>query len=210
MALLDANIVEQLKGYFNQIPSTITLVSFLNDSDKSKELDSFLQEVDAISEKVNYVKKAFGEDEKLEKENNISRPTSFTLLKDGKNTGINFCGIPGGHEFNSFILAVLGLAGIGKKLEGEQLTKIQAISKSLNIETYISLSCTKCPEVIQALNLIAMNNKNITASLVDGGVYPDEVKEKNIQGVPVVYINEEKASVGEKTIEELINIITNA
>lgn len=210
MALLDANIVEQLKGYFNQIPSTIELVAFLNDSDKSKELDSFLQEVDAISEKVNYVKKAFGEDENLEKSNNISRPTSFTLLKDGKNTGINFCGIPGGHEFNSFILAVLGLAGIGKKLEGEQLTKVQSVSKSLNIETYISLSCTKCPEVIQALNLIAMNNENITASLVDGGVYPDEVKEKNIQGVPVVYINGEKVSVGEKTIEELITIITNA
>ena len=210
MALLDANIVEQLKGYFNQIPSTIKLVAFLNDSDKSKELDSFLQEVDAISEKVNYVKKAFGEDENLEKSNNISRPTSFTLLKDGKNTGINFCGIPGGHEFNSFILAVLGLAGIGKKLEGEQLNKVQSVSKSLNIETYISLSCTKCPEVIQALNLIAMNNENITASLVDGGVYPDEVKEKNIQGVPVVYINGEKVSVGEKTIEELITIITNA
>ena len=148
--------------------------------------------------------------EKLEKENNISRPTSFTLLKDGKNTGINFCGIPGGHEFNSFVLAILGLAGIGKKLEGEQLTKVQGISKQLNIETYISLSCTKCPEVIQALNLIAMNNENITASLVDGGVYPDEVKEKNIQGVPVVYINGEKASVGEKTIEELINIVTSA
>ena len=210
MALLDANIVEQLKGYFNQMASTIELVSFLNESDKSKELDSFLQEVDAISEKVNYVKKSFGEDEKLEKENNISRPTSFTLLKDGKNTGINFCGIPGGHEFNSFVLAILGLAGIGKKLEGEQLTKVQGISKSLNIETYISLSCTKCPEVIQALNLIAMNNDNITASLVDGGVYPDEVKEKNIQGVPVVYINGEKVSVGEKTIEELITIITNA
>ena len=210
MALLDANIVEQLKGYFNQMASTIELVSFLNESDKSKELDSFLQEVDTISEKVNYVKKSFGEDEKLEKENNISRPTSFTLLKDGKNTGINFCGIPGGHEFNSFILAILGLAGIGKKLEGEQLTKVQGISKSLNIETYISLSCTKCPEVIQALNLIAMNNENITASLVDGGVYPDEVKEKNIQGVPVVYINGEKVSVGEKTIEELITIITNA
>ena len=105
------------------------------------------RDLQGISEKVNYVKKSFGEDEKLEKENNISRPTSFTLLKDGKNTGINFCGIPGGHEFNSFVLAILGLAGIGKKLEGEQLTKIQGISKQLNIETYISLSCTKCPEV---------------------------------------------------------------
>ena len=80
----------------------------------------------------------------------------------------------------------------------------------MNIETYVSLSCTKCPEVIQALNVISMGNSNITTSLIDGGVYTQEVSEKNIQGVPVVYINGEKASVGEKTIEELINIVTEA
>ena len=132
------------------------------------------------------------------------------LLKDGKKSGINFNGIPGGHEFNSFILAILGLAGMGKKLEGEQLTKVESVTKPLNIETYVSLSCTKCPEVIQALNIISMANENITTSLIDGGVFTEEVTQKNIQGVPVVYINGEKASVGEKTIEELIDIVTNA
>lgn len=210
MALLDANIVEQLKGYFGKIEGTIELVAFLNDSDKSKELDSFLQEVDGISEKVNYKKETFGENKELEEKLQISRPTSFSLTKNGEKTGINIYGIPGGHEFNSFILAVLGLAGLGKKLEGEQLAKVEAISKPLNIETFISLSCTKCPEVVQGLNLISMANDNITTSLVDGGVYPEEVKEKNIQGVPVVYINGKQASVGEKTIEELITLVTNA
>lgn len=210
MALLDANIVEQLKGYFDKINDNIEIVSFLDDSEKSQELNSFLGEVNEISSKVNYTNKYFGEDKELETKTNISRPTSFTLLKNGEKTGINFYGIPGGHEFNSFILAILGLAGIGKKLEGDQLSKVQAISKPLNIETFISLSCTKCPEVVQGLNIISLANDNITTSLVDGGVYPKEVEEKNIQGVPVVFINGEQVSVGEKTIAELIDLVTSA
>ena len=210
MALLDANIVEQLKVYFDKIDEPIELVAFLNDSDKSKELDSFLQEVDAISNKVNYTKKNFGEDKALEETAGITRPTSFTLLKDGKKTGINFYGIPGGHEFNSFILAILGLAGLGKKLEGEQLEKVASVQKPLNIETFVSLSCTHCPEVVQALNLISSHNENITTSMVDSAVYFDEAKEKDIQAVPVVFINGKVSSVGEQTLEQLITTITNA
>ena len=210
MALLDANIVEQLKAYFDKIEEPIEIAAFLNDSDKSKELDSFLQEVDAISNKVNYTKKTFGEDKALEETAGITRPTSFTLLKDGKKTGINFYGIPGGHEFNSFILAILGLAGLGKKLEGEQLEKVASVKKPLNIETFVSLSCTHCPEVVQALNLISVNNENITTSMVDSAVYFDEAKEKDIQAVPVVFINGKVSSVGEQTLEQLITTITNA
>ena len=180
MALLDSNIVEQLKGYFDKISTNIELAAFLDDSEKSKELDSFLQEVDAISE------------------------------KDGENTGINFSGIPGGHEFNSFILAILGLAGLGKKLEGDQLSKVESVNKPLNVETFVSLSCTHCPDVVQALNLISTYNKNITVTMVDSAVFFEEAKEKDIQAVPVVFINGEQKSVGAKTIEELINLIVNA
>ena len=210
MALLDANIVEQLKAYFDKIEEPIEIAAFLNDSDKSKELDSFLQEVDAISNKVNYTRKTFGEDKALEETASITRPTSFTLLKDGKKTGVNFYGIPGGHEFNSFILAILGLAGLGKKLEGEQLEKVASVQKPLNIETFVSLSCTHCPEVVQALNLISSHNENITTSMVDSAVYFDEAKEKDIQAVPVVFINGKVSSVGEQTLEQLITTITNA
>ncbi len=210
MGLLDTNIVEQLKAYFDKIEIPVEIISFLNDSNKSKELKEFLKEIDAISEKVNVTEKIFGEDKSLEEKLGITRPVSFALTKAGEKTGINFCGIPGGHEFNSFVLSILGLSGLGKKLEGEQLTKIQAINKPLNIETFISLSCTKCPEVVQGLNIISMANDNITSSLVDGGVYPEEVEEKNIQGVPVIFINGKQASVGEKTIEELITLVSNA
>ena len=210
MALLDANIVEQLKVYFDKIDEPIELVAFLNDSDKSKELDSFLQEVDAISNTVNYTRENFGENKALEELAGITRPTSFTLLKNGKKTGVNFYGIPGGHEFNSFILAILGLAGLGKKLEGEQLEKVASVQKPLNIETFVSLSCTHCPEVVQALNLISSHNENITTSMVDSAVYFDEAKEKDIQAVPVVFINGKVSSVGEQTLEQLITTITNA
>ena len=188
MALLDANIVEQLKAYFDKIEEPIEIAAFLNDSDKSKELDSFLQEVDAISNKVNYTRKTFGEDKSLEETAGITRPRSFTLLKGGKKTGINFYGI----------------------LEGEQLEKVASVKKPLNIETFVSLSCTHCPEVVQALNLISVNNENITTSMVDSAVYFDEAKEKDIQAVPVVFINGKVSSVGEQTLEQLITTITNA
>lgn len=210
MALLDSNIVEQLKGYFDNINGNIELVSFLDDSEKSNELDSFLKEVDVISEKVNYIKKSFENDKTDLEKANITRPISFTILKDGENTGINFSGIPGGHEFNSFILAILGLAGLGKKLEGEQLSKVESINKPVNIETFISLSCTHCPDVVQALNLISTNNKNIITTMVDSAVFFEEAKEKDIQAVPVVFINGEQKSVGAKTMEELINLVINA
>ena len=210
MAFLDTNIVEQLKGYFDKISEPVEIVSFLDDSQKSLELKAFLTEIDEISDKVNYTEKSFGEDTSLEEKAGITRPVSFTLLKNNEKTGINFYGIPGGHEFNSFILAVLGLAGLGKKLEGEQFSKVESVNKPINIETFISLSCTHCPDVVQALNLISTNNKNITTTMVDSAVFFEEAKEKDIQAVPVVFINGEQKSVGAKTMEELINLVINA
>ena len=210
MAFLDTNIVEQLKGYFDKISEPVEIVSFLDDSQKSLELKAFLTEIDEISDKVNYTEKSFGEDTSLEEKARITRPVSFTLLKNNEKTGINFYGIPGGHEFNSFILAVLGLAGLGKKLEEEQINRVLSVNKPLNIETFISLSCTHCPDVVQALNLISTNNKNITTTMVDSAVFFEEAKEKDIQAVPVVFINGEQKSVGAKTIEELITLVTNA
>ena len=209
MALLDSTITEQLKQYFNNMSETITISAFLDDSEKSLELDWFLQEIDVISDKVNYVKNIFGENKELETTLEITRPTSFTLLKSGDKTGISFYGIPGGHEFNSFILAILGLVGIGKKLDDDKLAKIASISKELNVETFIALSCTHCPEVVQALNSIAINNKNIKSSMVDSVVYYDEAKAKDIQAVPVVFINGEMASVGAKTLDELIDLLAS-
>lgn len=207
MAFLDQSIVTQLKGFFDKITDDIKIISFLGESDKSKELDGFLNEISDISNTIKYESYIFGSNNELEELYGITRETSFTIVKNNNKTGINFCGIPGGHEFNSLILSILNLAGLGKKLEDEKLEKIKTVSKPLDIQMFISLSCTHCPEVVQALDLIAMNNENITASMIDSAVFPDEAKEKDIQGVPAVFINGTLASIGAKTFDELLDIV---
>ena len=207
MAFLDQNIVTQLKGFFDKITDDIKIISFLGENDKGKELDGFLNEIADISNTIKYESYIFGSNNELEESYVITRENSFTLVKNGNKTGINFCGIPGGHEFNSFVLGVLSLAGLGKKLENDKLEKIQTVSKPLNIEIFISLSCTHCPDVVQALHLIAANNENITADMIDSAVFPNEAKEKDIQAVPTVFINGTLASIGAKTFDELVEIV---
>lgn len=209
MAFLDENIVNQLKGFFDKITCDLKIVSFIGESDKSKELDGFLNEISNISNTIKYESYMFGSNNEIEEEYGIKRETAFTLVKDNKKTGINFYGIPGGHEFNSFVLAILNLAGLGKKLDDDKLSIIKNISKPLDIEVFISLSCTHCPEVVQALDSIAINNDNITVSMIDSGIYPSEAKDKDIQAVPTIFINDQLASIGAKTFDELIEIVKN-
>ena len=159
MALLDENIINQLKGFFDKITEDIKIISFLGESDKSKELDSFLNEVSDISDTLKYESYMFGSNYELEELYGIKRETAFTLVKNNEKTGINFFGIPGGHEFNSFVLAILNLAGLGKKLDADKAEEIKNITKPLDIEVFVSLACTHCPEVVQALDSIALYNK---------------------------------------------------
>ena len=206
MALLDENIVKQLKGFFDKITEDIKIISFLSESDKSKELDSFLNEVAAIK----YESYMFGSNNELEELYGIKRETAFTIVKNNEKTGINFFGIPGGHEFNSFVLAILNLAGLGKKLDTDKADEIKSINKPLDIEVFVSLSCTHCPDVVQALDSIALYNDNITVSMIDSGIYPEEAKSKDIQAVPTVFINDKLASIGAKTFDELLEIAKNS
>ena len=210
MALLDENIVKQLKGFFDKITEDIKIISFLSESDKSKELDSFLNEVADISDSIKYESYMFGANNELEELYGIKRETAFTIVKNNEKTGINFFGIPGGHEFNSFVLAILNLAGLGKKLDTDKADEIKSINKPLDIEVFVSLSCTHCPDVVQALDSIALYNDNITVSMIDSGIYPEEAKSKDIQAVPTVFINDKLASIGAKTFDELLEIEKNS
>ena len=114
----------------------------------------------------------------------IRSPITFSLLKGGVSSGIKFTGIPGGHEFNSFILATLQLGGSDLKLDSGIKSLINDIEDKLRFEIFISLDCHICPDVVQALNKFAILNENIACEMIDGGLFPDEVEEKNIQGVP--------------------------
>ena len=115
---------------------------------------------------------------------------SFSLLKEGQPVGISFRGIPNGHEFTSLLLAVLNADGKGKNLPDEAISKrIANLKGDIKLQTYVSLTCTNCPEVVQALNIMALKNSRVNSEMIDGALFQDEVARLNIQAVPAVFAN---------------------
>ncbi|WP_430812370.1 MULTISPECIES: alkyl hydroperoxide reductase subunit F [unclassified Carboxylicivirga] len=130
---------------------------------------------------------------------------SFTILKNGEDSGVRFRAVPTGHEFTTLLLAILNLDGIGKNLPDEFIiSRIKNIKKQLVLKSYISLTCTNCPNVVQALNVMAFLNPNISHEIIDGGINKGEVEALNIQAVPSVYLNDELLHVGRASLGELL------
>lgn len=129
----------------------------------------------------------------------------FVLLKDGQDTGIKFRGIPNGHEFTSLLLAVLNADGKGKNLPDEAIVRrIQSLKGPIHLQTYVSLTCTNCPDVVQALNIMALLHPHIVHEMVDGALFQDEVDALNIQAVPTVYANGKQLHVGRGSLGDLL------
>lgn len=191
--LLDENIVTQLKEYFKVINRPISF----RVKNIDKDMTSFLEEMLKTSDKFNIVK-----DETL-----AYRDNSFEIFDIDKPTGIVFSGIPAGHEFNSFILAILSIFGLGAKLTNEQLEKIKNIKEKTVIEVFVTLSCTFCPDVVQSLNRIALNNEFITTNTIDGNKYIEEAREKNILASPSVFLNGKFVTSGAQSVDKLIEAI---
>jgi alkyl hydroperoxide reductase subunit F len=130
---------------------------------------------------------------------------AFSLSKDGKSTGIRFRGIPNGHEFSSLLLAILNSDGQGKNLPDEALiNRVKALKGKINLTTYVSLTCTNCPDVVQSLNLMALFNDNITHEMVDGALFQDEADALNIQAVPSIFADGQLLHVGKSSFGELL------
>ena len=131
---------------------------------------------------------------------------SFSLLKGGQPVGITFRGIPNGHEFTSLLLAVLNADGKGKNLPDEAISRRIANLKGaeIKLQTYVSLTCTNCPDVVQALNIVALANSRISSEMIDGALFQDEVARLNIQAVPAVYANGELLHIGRGDLGELL------
>lgn len=199
--MLNNQILEALQGYTAKMQKTVTFVLQTGEHSKRNELKEFLNSFVSVSDKLKL--------EERDLSGQVRSPISFILEVDGgsgnEDTGIRFSGIPSGHEFNSLVLAVLQAAGSPINLD-ESLKKMVAnVQQPMKFEVFISLSCHNCPDVVQALNQFALLNPNIQAEMIDGGLFQDMVKERDIQGVPSVYLNGELFANGKVTAAELID-----
>jgi alkyl hydroperoxide reductase subunit F len=194
--MLDTNIKTQLRAYLEKIQHPIELVTTLDASSKAQEMLALVQDIAELSGKVS-----------VRQDGDSPRKPSFTVGRPGEAARISFAGIPMGHEFTSLILALLQTGGHPPKAEASVIDNIRAIPGQFRFETFISLSCHNCPDVVQALNLMAVLNPGISHQMVDGALFQDEVTERQIMGVPTVFLNGEQFGQGRMTLEEIIGKI---
>ncbi|WP_313537749.1 alkyl hydroperoxide reductase subunit F [Sphingomonas sp.] len=190
--MLDANLTQQLKGYLVNIREPIELVASLGDDAKSRELGELLAAIAALSDKIDLVHA----DDK--------RKPSFMIRRKGTDIGVRFAGIPMGHEFTSLVLALLQVGGHPSKAAQELIEQVRNIDGDFTFETYFSLSCQNCPDVVQALNLMAVLNPNIRHTAIDGALFKEEVEGRKVMAVPTVYLNGEPFASGRMDLEQIV------
>ena len=194
--MLDQSILQQVREIFKNLDAHYTF-RVIADShrNETEEMPQFLNDFASCSDHLTCEFNQTFQDNSLE----------FTLLKDGKETGITFRGIPNGHEFTSLLLAVLNADGKGKNLPDEMICqRIKSLKGAIRLQTYVSLTCTNCPDIVQALNIMALQNPNLTHEMVDGALFQDEVNRLNIQAVPAVYADGEMLHMGRGSLGELL------
>ncbi len=191
--MLDTNIKSQLKTYLERLVAPIELVASLDDSPKSGEMRALLQDIVSISSKVTL----------LENGHDVRRP-SFSIGRVGEPSRMRFAAIPMGHEFTSLILALLQASGYPPKVEDGVREQIRSLSGEFHFETYLSLSCQNCPDVVQAINIMAALNPKVTHVMIDGALFLDEVTDRQIMAVPSVYLNGQAFAQGRQSIEEIL------
>ncbi len=191
--MLDTNLKTQLKAYLEKVTQPFEIVASLDDGEKSRELLSLLQDIAGLSDKITL--KTDGDD---------ARKPSFSLNRIGGNISLRFAGIPMGHEFTSLVLALLQVGGHPSRTAPEVIEQIKALDGDYRFETYFSLSCQNCPDVVQALNLMAVLNPNVKHVAIDGALFQDEVEARQIMSVPSIYLNGELFTQGRMSEEEIL------
>ncbi len=173
----------------------VSLVLQTGEHQKRPELTKFLTQLCSISDNLSLVERDAG----------LRSPITFYLEVEGVNNGIHFSGIPSGHEFNSLILAILQSSGTALKLDNTLTSMVKKITEPLHFEVFISLSCHNCPDVVQSLNQFTLINDKISSEMIDGGLFKTLIDERNIQGVPSVYLNGELFANGKIDTAQLVD-----
>ncbi|MBP7914392.1 MAG: alkyl hydroperoxide reductase subunit F [Vitreoscilla sp.] len=191
--MLDTALQTQLKAYLEKLQRPIELVASLDDSTASQQMRTLLGQIAALSPQVSLVERDDGE-----------RAPSFSIGEPGQAARIRFAGLPMGHEFTSLVLALLQTGGHPPKVDASVIEQIQALEGGWHFETYMSLSCQNCPEVVQALNLLAVLNPRITHTTIDGALFQDEVAQRQIMAVPSVFLNGQVFGQGRMGVEQIL------
>ncbi len=192
--MLDANTKDQLKSYLVRATQPIEILASLDDSPASGELRALLRDVADCSSLVTV----------SERRDDAQRKPSFSINRPGESHGPRFAGLPMGHEFTSLVLALLQVGGYPPKVEDAVLEQIRALDGDFEFEIYISLTCHNCPDVVQALNLMVVQNPRIRATTIDGALFQDEVKERQVMAVPTVFLNGAEFGQGRMSLEEIL------
>jgi len=192
--MLDANLQSQLKTYLERVTRPIQITAHVDDGAKSQEMLELLNTLTTLSTQI-----------RLDvRRDSSERTPSFALTTPGQDIHLVFAGLPMGHEFTSLVLALLQVGGHPSKATAELIEQVRNLEGEYRFETYFSLSCQNCPDVVQALNLAAVLNPRIQHVAIDGGLFPAEVEARQIMSVPTVYLNGEVFDQGRMTLEQIV------
>ncbi len=191
--MLDANLKAQLHAYLEKVTQPFEIVASLDNGAKSTELKSLLEEIAGMSDKIT-----------LRTDGDDARKPSFSLNRINGDISLRFAGIPMGHEFTSLVLALLQVGGHPSKLGQDVIEQIANLEGEFNFETYFSLSCQNCPDVVQALNLMAVLNPNIRHVAIDGALFQEEVEQRQVMSVPMIFLNGEMFGQGRMDVAEIL------
>jgi alkyl hydroperoxide reductase subunit F len=195
--MLDAKMKTQLEAYLQNLKTPVELVAYLDDQDKSRELETLMSDVSALSTLVSVIQ---GED-------TGARRPAMGVRSVATGTEMRFAGVPLGHEFTSLVLAVLHSGGHPMKIDKDLIEQVRNLDGEYHFETYISLSCQTCPEVVQALNMMAAINPQISNEMIDGSLFQQEVDDRKVMAVPTVFMNGQQFSQGRITLADILKKI---
>jgi alkyl hydroperoxide reductase subunit F len=192
--MLDDNLKAQLGAYLERVQQPFEITASLNDSESARDTLSLLQTIAGLR----------GDKITLKTDGQDARKPSFDLKRVGSNTSLRFAGLPLGHEFTSLVLALLWTGGHPPKVEPEVIEQIQALDGDFNFEVYMSLTCHNCPDVVQALSLMAILNPKIKTTVIEGGTFQEEVTQREVMAVPMVFLNGQEFASGRMTVDEIV------
>jgi alkyl hydroperoxide reductase subunit F len=191
--MLEDTLKSQLQTYLGMLRNPIRLIATLDDSETGVEMRTLLETIVGLSDKVS-----------LDTSGTDARTPSFVVVREGETQGVRFAGLPLGHEFTSLVLALLWTGGHPPKVEADVIERIKALDGDFNFEVYMSLSCHNCPDVVQALSLMAIFNPKVKTVVIEGGAFQQEVTEREIMAVPMVFLNGKVFGSGRMLVEEIV------